>query len=514
MIMVLAGCSEEWLEIEPQNQLTASLFFRNEADAIAATTSAYDPLHSIGLFALDMQFMFYAHDDRVLWEKPYWNNLMFNSSEKKIFEMYEYLFRGVYRTNMVLENVPGVDMDESLKERLLGEAKFLRAFYYFYLRILFNEPPLVIKVIKTFEESKLPNTPAAEIWAQIELDLKDAIAVLPETYGSNNTGRVTKGAALALLGKSYLYQQKWDEAVEYLGKVMDLADQGIYGLNMPIGTDSIDYVNAYLSNFTPQDMPASNGSLYKSENNIESVFEIQNSDDERGWNVYIGGYGTNGTSLSAYFSIIGWRNVAPTAEFVSQFENAPTDHPAGLTYDPRRYASVFSEGDTIEFREGLAHYNEIFNPVKHVNLIIGQGYQLRKYYFPLHSESDNSPYVDPNNWRVIRYADVLLMYAEAEYHLHGSTPLAVSALNEVRTRAGMPAVTEVTPEVIIHERDIELGLEILRFHDLVRWSLLPSPWVNPADMVSGYVVNKNEYLPIPLAEITKMEGLLEQNPGW
>jgi len=154
------------------------------------------------------------------------------------------------------------------------------------------------------------------------------------------------------------------------------------------------------------------------------------------------------------------------------------------------------------------------NPTKHVNLIISQGYQVRKYLYPLHSENENSPYVDPNNWRVIRYADVLLMYAEAEYHAHGSTPVAIATINQVRARAGMPAVSEVTPEIIIHERDVELGLECVRFHDLVRWSLLPSPWVKPADLVSGYVVGKNEYLPIPLAEITKMEGLLKQNPGW
>jgi len=512
MFMVLAGCSEEWLEIEPQNVLTSSQFYRNDADALAATTSAYDPLHSVGLYALNYQFIFYSHDDRILIEFPLWNDLMFKSSEQsRIFPMYEYLFRGVYRTNMVLENVPGIDMDESLKQRLVAEAKFLRAFYYFNLRIFFNEPPLVLRVIKVVEESKLPNTPAAEIWAQIEADLQDAIAVLPETYGTDDVGRATKGAALAMLGKTYLYQQKWEQATETLGQVMD---RGVYQLSMPAGTDSIDYVNAYLSNFTPEAMPAGDGGTYQAENNSESVFEIQNNGDPTWWNKYIGGYGTNGTMLSAYFSIIGWRNIAPTSEFVDQFEEAPVDHPAGLKYDPRRYASVYAEGDTIETREGLDHYNEPFDPTKHVNLIISQGYQVRKYLYPLHSESLDSPYVDPNNWRVIRYADVLLMYAEAEYQAHGSTPVAMAAINQVRARAGMPPVTEVTPEVIMHERDVEFGLECTRFHDLVRWSKLPTPWVDPADMVSGYVTGKNEYLPIPLPEITKMEGLLKQNPGW
>ncbi|MCK5135575.1 MAG: RagB/SusD family nutrient uptake outer membrane protein [Bacteroidales bacterium] len=293
--------------------------------------------------------------------------------------------------------------------------------------------------------------------------------MLPETYDNDNTGRATRGAALALLGKTYLYQQKWAQAIEYLGIVIDL---GVYQLSMPAGTDSIDYVNAYLCNFTSEAMPGGDGSTYTAENNCESVFEIQNNDDP------------------------------------------PIDHPAGLKYDPRRYASVFAEGDTIENREGFHYYNEPFDSTRHVNVQIGQGYQVRKYYYPLHSAGPDAPYNDPNNWRYLRYADVLLMYAEAEYHLNGSTPVAIDAINQVRARAGMPGVTQVTPEVIIHERDVELGLECLRFHDLVRWSLLPEPWVDPVVMVSGYVAGKNEYLPIPIEEITKSEGLLKQNPGW
>lgn len=511
MLPVITGCSEEWLEIEPQNELTTSIFYRNEADALASITAAYDPLHSRGLYGIQQQFIFYPHDDRVLFENPYWNDLLFKSNDGEIESNFMYLYRGVYRVNMALEKIPGIEMDESFKARLLGEAKFLRAFYYFHLRVNYNEPPLVLKVIDSFDESKLSNTPAAEIWTQIEIDLLDAIPALPTTYNAANLGRATKGAALALLGKTYLFQQKWTQAEEALGQVIDL---GVYQLSMPVGTDSIDFVNAYLCNFTPEPMPSGDGSTYSAENNCESVFEVQNNNDPTYWNYYLNGYGCNGTMLTAYYGITGWKNIAPTAEFVAQFEQAPLDHPAGLKYDPRRYASVFAEGDIIEPREGFLYYNEPFNPGTHVNLVIGQGYQVRKYYYPLHSAAPEAPYNDPNNWRYLRYADVLLMYAEAEYQLNGSTSLAIDAINQVRTRVGMPVVTEVTPEVIMHERDVELGLECLRFHDLVRWSLLPDPWVHPADMVTGYVAGRNEYLPIPVVEITKMEGLLKQNPGW
>ena len=163
MFLVVSGCSEEWLEIEQQNELTSSAFYRNEADALATITSAYDPTHSYGLYALQMQFFSYSHDDRVLMEFPYWNDLQFTSNENKIESTYMYLFRGVYRVNTALEKIPGIEMDNSLKQRLLAEAKFLRAFYYFHLRVYFNKPPLVLKVISSYSESKLPNATAAEI---------------------------------------------------------------------------------------------------------------------------------------------------------------------------------------------------------------------------------------------------------------------------------------------------------------------------------------------------------------
>ncbi|MCK5135574.1 MAG: RagB/SusD family nutrient uptake outer membrane protein [Bacteroidales bacterium] len=96
-------------------------------------------------------------------EFPYWNDLQFTSNENKIESTYMYLFRGVYRVNIALEKIPGIEMDNSLKQRLLAEAKFLRAFYYFHLRVYFNKPPLVLKVISSYSESKLPNATAAEI---------------------------------------------------------------------------------------------------------------------------------------------------------------------------------------------------------------------------------------------------------------------------------------------------------------------------------------------------------------
>jgi len=242
----------------------------------------------------------YSHDNRVLIEFPYWNDLQFTSDDHKIESTYMYLFRGVYRVNTALEKIPGIEKDNILKQRLLAEARFLRAFYYFHLRIYFNKPPLVLKIISSYSESKLPNATAAEIWAQIETDLMEAIVVLPETYDSDNTGRATRGAAMALLGKTYLYQQKWAQTEDYLGRVIDL---GLYQLSMPAGTDSIDYVNAYLCNFTPKAMAESDWSTtYTAENNSESVFEIQNNEDPDRRGIYAGGYGCNRGDTRGYYS--------------------------------------------------------------------------------------------------------------------------------------------------------------------------------------------------------------------
>jgi hypothetical protein len=146
---------------------------------------------------------------------------------------------------------------------------------------------------------------------------------------------------------------------------------------------------------------------------------------------------------------------------------------------------------------------------------------LKKYYFPVYFEEE-APYNAPTNRNYIRYADVLLMYAEVQYLL-GDDGSGLAALNEVRQRVGMPDVGALTPQAIIHERDVELCTEGHRFLDLIRWSFdeeFATPWgdiewgINSANTINPFEVGKNEYLPIPLREINLGRGTLEQNPGW
>lgn len=524
-IFSMQSCKDDFLNVDLKNYQSSENYYKTEKDALAATNSCYDPIKGRGLFGENFQYFFYPADDRILFETPAMDQFLFNAESSLIggesnnFAIWDYAFRGVFRTNMALEKIPPITFTstngDALKDRYLAEAHFLRALYYFYLEIMFNRPPLILKVLTDPGET-FGNATPEQIWAQIEEDLKFAIDKLPVQYDDANVGRATKGAANALLGKSYLYQQKWDLAKKYLG---DVIASGNYGLVQAKSITKADYIAAYQSNFTPRDLKIG-GNLYRAENSIESVFEIQNSDNtETGFQngEWTPGYGSDGSLLSAFFScVIGYKNVTPTLESVAIFEATPSGFPGQLPKDPRFYANVFTPDDTLSKDPASKFYNKKWNNA--FNPPTGQGYGLKKYYWPVHESVSAAPYFDPNNWRLIRYSDVLLMYAEAIYHL-GEDPYPY--INQVRARVGMPAVDEASspmPAALIHERDVEFFGECLRYHDLVRWSLLKDgAWVNPETLpyLQGYYKKgKNEYLPIPQSEIDAMQGKLTQNQGW
>lgn len=508
LLIFLVSCSEEFLDVQPKDRITEEAFYKTGDHALQAITAAYDPLKHPTLFSQNFHYMFSAWEDRGVHENRSFENFNITANNENPFFTYTYLYKGVYRANVALQRIPPIEMDENLKTRLLAEARFLRALYNFYLTFVFYQPPLIEEPVDDIN-IKLSNSTREEFMSLIDEDLKFAIDNLPTSYGDSDVGRATKGAALTLLGKSYFYNQQWDPAKQYLQEVKNLADQGIYGLMTPQGNDSLDYVYAYLCNFSEVDFTSPNGT-YNSENNKESIFEVQF--EEGGWEAWEGGWQADGSLLSTYWGPFEFKNLIPTAEFVDQFEEAPASHPAGLQYDPRRYATVYETGDTILMKDG----KEVkWNWILHTNPAISEQYGWKKYFYPAHQGPDGYKN-DPNNIRLIRYADVLLMLAEADFHLNNetSTQLALDCINEVRNRTGLEPITEVTREAIIHERDVEFGFEFMRFFDLVRWSMLPDPWVNPEELMPGFQIGKNEYLPIPQSEIDLADGNLEQNPGW
>lgn len=521
-IFLFSTSCEEYIDLNNPNAISSEEFFTEPDHAVQAITACYSVMEHAYMFGLNYHFLYSAFSDRGIHENSKWNEGTYNSTDPYIADIYVKSFQGIYRCNLALEKIPQIEMDKELQDRLLGEAFFLRAYYYFLLTISYNEPPLLRERENDFNAT-VKNASKEEIYNSIKSDFKRAIELLPEEYDAADKGRATKGAALGFLGKTYLYQSShlpdqaaWDSAKYCFQEVQKIADKGIYGLMEPLSNDSIDFVYSYLCNFSPDDLKTKSGNVYKAENNKESLFEVQFS--SHGFYKYEGGHETNGSSMSQYFGSFGFKNLAPTAEFAENAFEQPTSHPSNIHYDPRRYGTVFVEGDTIDWSEESIPFAPSadpipFDPKIHANGSIAEGYAWKKYFYPAHVGSWGY-YVDPNNIRLLRYSDILLMLCEAEYHLNGSSSLALESINKVRARAGMPLLSEVTPEAIIHERDVEFGFECSRFHDLVRWSLLPSPWIDINEYLPLFVKGKHEYLPIPIREINLMNGDLKQNPGW
>jgi hypothetical protein len=366
-------------------------------------------------------------------------------------------------------------MNEKTKARILGEAKFIRAWNFYNLVIMFGDVPLADHVLAPSEYS-LPRSPKDQVWDLIEKDLTEAAEVLPlrSEYGINDLGRVTKGCAQALLTKAYLWRKKWAEAKATSEKV--------------ILSNEYQLVNDYATIFT-----------LEGENNSESVFEIQYM------NASGGNWGKNNANEGSFTNVFtrargqfaGYGFNIPTEDFVKEFFNEGFE-------DPRLKSTVFRVGDdmgdrgkfTIEATGGFEYK-----------------YYSKKYF---NNKSEDAPFGDPNpnggsNDRVIRYSDVLLMHAEAAFQ-SGDETAAKTSLNKVRSRVKIPNINASGPallKAIYRERRIELGLEAHRFFDLVR--------TGQAAEILGNLSFKagiHELFPIPQSQILATGGSLTQNNGY
>lgn len=489
-LFLMTACQKDLLDKQPIIGTTESNFYKTEEDAIAAVNAAYA--------ALQFEMTPAGH---FRW---FWGDIMSDDSEKggsgdndvNILLRLETFqgptnsdllesewaanYEGIYRANVVLEKVPAIQMDETIKAQILGEAKFIRAWFFYNLVTIFGDVPLVDHVLIPSEYT-MGRSPASEVWALIESDLIGAAEDLPARSQLINAelGRVTKGAAHALLARSYLFQQKMAEAVPVLDAI--------------ISSNEYQLVADYNSIFTPG-----------GENNAESIFEIQYM------NASGGNWGRNNANEGTFTNVFtrargqfeGFGFNIPTQNFVDEFFKEGFE-------DPRLSATVFRVGDdmgdrgafTLEATGGFPHL-----------------YYAKKYFS---NKSETAPFGDaaPNggtNDRVIRYADVLLMHAEATYHT-GDEAVAKASLNKVRARAR--ANTNLLPDVttsgadlldaIYHERRVELGLEGHRFFDLVRTG-------RAAEALNslGYKEGTNNLFPIPDSQIQASNGSITQNPGY
>lgn len=472
--MMFTGC-EKFLNVNPPFTQDAENYFQTPADYEMALTGAYDLLQStfmnvwIGEIASDNTIAGgeSVNDSQGLHQL---DDMTHGGVNNELRSVMRWMYSGITRCNFIMENKDNIDFTG--KDKIIAEAKFLRAFYYFELVKFFGDVPLVIdQRIGAEEVTQIERAPKADVYAQIESDLTSAITDLDLI--SLIKGRASKGAAQSLLGKVYLYQNKFSEAATAFDEVIN---SGAYAL-----------INDYSQLFS-----------VASENNSETVFDVEYTGAEGG------GYGClvclEGNAGPGFQGIRQY--VGPVYGDGNSY-NLPTQdlYDAFSSFDSRREVTILD----IE-----AFIAEQDNPDL-ISYAIGAGGHTGYYnnkYIKRQGEiglPDND-LTSPVNYRVIRYADVLLMAAEAHFQT-GNSSAAQGYVNQIRVRAGVQPFPISSIEDIYNERRLELACEGHRFFDLVRTG-------QAEQHIDGFVVGTHELFPIPQLEIDLAGGNWSQNPGY
>lgn len=464
------GCAD--LERYPLNSIGAPEFWATSDDATLGINGVYNVLAHNHMYR---DFM--RHSDALVDNaySQYSFNYYLEISEGRGFDassvwplnFWKKSYEGIVRANEVLLNVPEIQMDENTKNRILGEASFLRALFYFHLTNLYGDVPLVMTE-QTVEESLVPRNPKSEVVNQIIADLDFAINNLPASYGPSDLGRATKGAATALKSRVYLYNKQYSEAIQAANQVKALG----YDL-LPTGS--------YKDMFLPA----------LENNSTESIFEVQ----------FLGKTGTGGVgsafnASSGAIPAFGAAPYSPLQEMVDVYE----------TGDIRKDITVLQPGQSFA--------GEAFDPIR-----TETGFALIKGVIedPLITDDGDANFV------VIRYAEVLLNLAEAENELNGPTAIAYDAVNQIRNRVGLDDLpTGLTKDqlrtAIKKERRLELAFEGHYYFDILRYggADLQASMENVTSVVGHERVYDSKLLmwPVPQNEINIDENLLPQNTGW
>ncbi|WP_406684693.1 RagB/SusD family nutrient uptake outer membrane protein [Seonamhaeicola sp. MEBiC1930] len=481
--LIIVSCSDDFVDVASEDENSED-YFNSESDYQLALVAAYDYLQTTAKF---YQFAEIASDNTLCGgesatDSPYLQQIddMIHSAvgqnDGGLRTMWQWMYEAVNRCNYIMEFQDKTEFAN--KTSVIAQTRFLRAYYNFILVKWWGAVPMLVdERIQFGDQFSIDRTPAAEVYALIEADLTFAIANLP--YIQNETGRVTKGAAQGLLGRVYLYQDKFTESAAVLE---DLINNGPHRL-----LTSIEYPNMFERDW---------------ENNIESVFEVQYSDVEGGsfdcfqclegnYSVYFNG--PRGFIDSTGKFDAGYSFNVPTQEVVDAFEDGDLRYETSIL-DIEQYIADNPGSSYLE----TAGYEQT-------------GYFNRKY---IARKGDlnigDAALTNPDNYRAIRFADVLLMAAEALNRGSISDTRALTYLNMIRTRAMLPEL-DLTgnnlTEAIYQERRVELVGEGHRFFDLVRTG-------RAAQEIDGFVAGKHELFPIPIEEINLSGNRWEQNPGY
>ncbi|WP_153799303.1 RagB/SusD family nutrient uptake outer membrane protein [Foetidibacter luteolus] len=489
LLLVVTGCRKT-LYKDPVAQLSTDVNYITADDARRAITAAYAPAAGNNWCCTYVSpgFMHWvlgnvASDDTDKGGESGSDQLY--AQQVQLFNIpadndatrfaYQVSYVGVNRTNLALENIPNIEMDATLKERYLAEAKFMRAWYYINLVKTFGDVPLVLT--SQFESYDLTRSPKADVYAQIIKDLTEAEAVLPKAtaYPAADHGRATQGAAQAYLGKVYLYLHDFAKAEEWFGKLIASHE---YALES-------DYYFLFTRN---------------GETSKEHVFQVKFLND-------LGPQPANNQLgiVMGSRAMNGWGFNLPTQDFVDAFEPG----------DPRLWQTVYKNGDVLPDSRVANVGNST------------TGY-LNKKVLVLENEKIQGTLQAGKDDIYMRLGKVYLWYAEAANEV-GKTNEALQYLNEVRRRARqgnaniLPDVTvtgkDALRQLIWKEQRVEFGQEYERFFELVRQGRAGQVLRAYATKYNtakgeGFTDGVNEIFPIPLSEINLSKGKITQNPGY
>ena len=484
-VIVVISCEGDFLSTNPSDQYTSQTFWQTEEHLNAGIAGVYQTLRGQPAAAIRLRSNItpnsLSYHDPGGW-RAVARGLAIPTNQ--LFEnTWTSGYQGIGRANTVIENAQKVDADEAYINEVIGEAKFLRAFYYADLANSFGGVPLILNSPDANEHSDLPRSPKAAIIDQVLSDLDDAETVLPV---SNAPGKVTKGAALALKARVLLYEERWAEAAAAAKEVMDLGHYTLF--------------SNYRTMF-----------LLDNENNSEIIFDIQFKQPESG-------HGHDQTA-----GILN--DPSPTKELVDAYlmnDGEPTSE--SPLYDPE---NPYENRDPRLYHTvrlvGYMYNGEIIDDGD----VAESGFGTKK--FLSYTDSTNIRQIpggqSETNFVEIRYAEVLLTYAEAQNEAVGPDESVYNALNLIRNRVNMPAVEpnlsqNEMREVIRHERRIELAMEGKYYFDILRWGIAEEVLNQPVRQSDGNIrqdrafdPNRDYLFAIPSREID-LNPNLEQNPGW
>lgn len=509
----LSGCKKSAIDFVPQDQLSSSSFWKSQKDAQLALNGCYGYLNYGYNYAYDD-----GGSDNAYAQYPWESNatpIAAGNIDATLDQGYNSRYTYIRRYNYFLDNIDKAPMDANLKKRFTAEARVLRAFTYFELARTFGPVPLLKTSYTDPQTTAVAPAPEADVINFAIAEIQSAVNDLPASYAggaTTETGRITSGAAWAILTRIQLHYQKWSDAVTSAQKVMGAGYQ-LYRKTSLSADDLKDDFSPYVTFATPADKDKFYKGLASYEQQFWTANELSSKEiilASQSINNSSYDYGNGLRTLFPPADLGGWSSITPTQEMINAYWDKdgntftpPSAATRAANYnngtpnaayqdefknrDTRLYASVLFPGAPWgRFNNG---YKFSWGKGGGNNSVTG--YNFKKLIDPAFIEND---WDGAQDFAIIRYAEILLSYAEAKNEVSGPDATIYAALDDVRDRAGMPAVNQAVyndkaklRELIRNERRIELAGEGQRFWDIRRWNIGQTVMKTPYDITNSPV---------------------------